>query len=190
MTSVSKPVRYIYRHKVSANLYGDGKNKRSVLSDESLKFIHERIYILELPVYGRKSYICDRIEIFKLLHNDLTDDAGRNLLILKCGDLIFYLVDKLCYLGCTDGSLMTGAEYAGFDLGTVILLSVIILLDDNERDGLNLLICSETLAAVITDPAPSDGIIIIGRSGINNSRIITSAIWTLHSALLIKDYAP
>ena len=58
---------------------------------------------------------------------------------------------------------MTGAEYAGFDLGTVILLSVIILLDDNERNGLNFLISSETLAAVITDPAPSDGIIVIGR---------------------------
>jgi hypothetical protein len=51
---------------------------------------------------------------------------------------------------------MAGTEHAGFDLGAVVLLPVIILLDDYERDGLNLLISGETLAAVITDPAPSD----------------------------------
>ena len=59
---------------------------------------------------------------------------------------------------------MARTKNAALKLGAVVGLPVLVLFDDDERDGLNLLIGGETLAAIIADTAPPDGIVILSRS--------------------------
>ena len=55
-------------------------------------------------------------------------------------------------------------KHALFNLGAVILLSVVILFYNDEWDCLHLLICSETLAAIIAQPSAPDRAVVISRS--------------------------
>ena len=75
---------------------------------------------------------------------------------------------------------MACSEHTALNLRSVIGLPVIILLDNNQRNGLHLLIGSETLTTLITDPSSSDGVVLLSRSGIYNSGILVIAKWTLH----------
>ncbi len=59
---------------------------------------------------------------------------------------------------------MTGTKHARLDLGTVICLTVVILLHYDQRDRLNLLVCGKTLVTFITHSSSPDGIILLGRS--------------------------
>ena len=59
---------------------------------------------------------------------------------------------------------MTGTQYPGLNLGTVICLTVIILLHYNKRYRLNLFICGKALITFITNTTSADGIIFLGRS--------------------------
>ncbi len=75
---------------------------------------------------------------------------------------------------------MTGFQQTGFNLGAVVNLPVLILFNDNQRYGFYLLIGGKPLAANITLPSSSNRAIIVCGSGINNSCIVFTAIWTLH----------
>ena len=57
---------------------------------------------------------------------------------------------------------MAGTQHAGFDLGTVVGLPVVIFFDDNQRDRLYLFIGRKTFAAHIAYPAAANRVIIIG----------------------------
>ena len=61
-----------------------------------------------------------------------------------------------------------------------ILLSVIILFYNNERNRLLLFVCRKSSAAFITRTSSSDRVFIFCRTRINHSRIRISTIWTSH----------
>ena len=62
-------------------------------------------------------------------------------------------------------------------------IPVIILLDDDERNGLYFLVGGKSLITLIAYPAPSDGTVIIGRPGIYNSGILMTAKRAFHKYL-------
>ena len=66
------------------------------------------------------------------------------------------------------------------DLGSAVLLPVLILLDHSQRYILHLFIGGESSAAGITKTAAANAINILYRSGINYSGIILITIWTSH----------
>ena len=76
---------------------------------------------------------------------------------------------------------MTGAQNSSLDLLTVLRFTVIVLFDDDHRDCLYLLICREPAFAGVADSASADGIILLNRSGIRNSGILTSTIRASHT---------
>ena len=149
-----------------------------------LQFVHKSVDVLELPVYGSKPYISHRLQLLQLIHNDLADDRAWNLLLLPVEDLCLHRIHQIINLVGRNRTLMAGPQHAGLTLGTVILLPDIILLDNNQRYRLHLLIGGEALAAFIAQPSTADGIIIICRSGINHPRIIAAAKGTLHMRFL------
>lgn len=75
---------------------------------------------------------------------------------------------------------MAGAQHTTLNLGTVILLSGVVFLDHNQRNGLHFLIGGKAFSAIIAKSAAADGIVVICRSGIDHSCIFTAAKWTLH----------
>jgi hypothetical protein len=79
-------------------------------------------------------------------------------------------------------------EHAALKFDSVVGLAVLILLDDDKRDGLNLLVGGETLAALIANTTSANGIVILGRSGINNSCVCVAAKRTFHGYLLERFY--
>ena len=58
---------------------------------------------------------------------------------------------------------MAGAKHPRFYLGPVVSFPVVILFNYNKRNCLYLLIGGKPLTALIANPAPSDGIVILGR---------------------------
>mgnify|MGYP003198064076 CR=1 FL=1 len=46
-----------------------------------LQFIHKGAYILKFTIYGCKADICNSIEIFEMLHDNLTDAGAGDLFI-------------------------------------------------------------------------------------------------------------
>jgi hypothetical protein len=76
---------------------------------------------------------------------------------------------------------MAGSEHTGLDLGTIILLTVVVFLDHNQRNGLHFLIGGKAFSAIIAKSAAADGIVVICRSGINYSGILTTTKRTLHA---------
>lgn len=74
----------------------------------------------------------------------------------------------------------------GLNLGAVICLPGIVLLDHHKRHGLQLLIGCEPLSAALTLSAPADGTVVIRRPGINDLCILFIAIWAFH--LFIRPF--
>jgi hypothetical protein len=81
---------------------------------------------------------------------------------------------------------MAGAEQPSLHLGTVIDFPVVILLDNDQRDRLNLLIGGKTLPAFVADPPAANGIVILRRPGIDHSRIFMAAKWTFHGTASVS----
>jgi hypothetical protein len=79
-------------------------------------------------------------------------------------DLGLDLIHGLFDLVHADRPLVAGAQNTALDLGAVIRLAVIILLDNNQRNSLDLFIRRKTFAAGIAYTAPADRIIVVGRS--------------------------
>ena len=75
---------------------------------------------------------------------------------------------------------MTGTKYTSLDFGTIVLLSVVVLLDDNQWNRLYFLIGSKTFATLVTHTTTANRIVIICRSRIYYSGIFTTAKRTLH----------
>ncbi len=129
-----------------------------------LKLVHEGVHILELSVYGCESDISYVIHILKLVHHKLTDDTAFDLLLFHAEDLGLHIVYDTGDLVGTDGTLVTCPQYTGFDLRSVVLLTILILLYNDKGNGLNLLVCGKTLAALVAYTTSSDGVILLGGS--------------------------
>ena len=76
---------------------------------------------------------------------------------------------------------VAGPKHAPFYLRPVIGLSVVILLDNDQRNRLHLLICGKSFTAFVAYPAAADGIVVLGRSRIDYSGILMAAKRTFHS---------
>ncbi len=145
-----------------------------------LEFIHECLNILELTVDRREPHVGDRIKVLEAAHDKLADLAARNFLLLAGVNLRLDLVNQLLDLVNADGSLVACAQDAALNLRAVIWLAVIVLFDDNKWNGLNLLVCRETLPAGIADSAAADGCIPVCRARVNDTCVFLSAIRTFH----------
>jgi len=84
--------------------------------------------------------------------------------ILRYKDIILYLINKLLDLSSAYRSLVTCTQNTCLYLLSVVGFTDIILLDDDKRDGLNLLICCKPLAALIANTPAPDGSIVLSRS--------------------------
>ena len=145
-----------------------------------LQLVHKCVDILKLPVYRGKTHIGNRIQIFEPVHHQLSDHPAGNLLFPPVEDLRLHIVHQLRDLICAHRALMTGAKHSRLNLGTVIGLSVIVLFDHDQGNGLHLLVGGETPAALVADTAAADGIVFIRRSGIDHARVVMTAEWTFH----------
>ena len=150
------------------------------LFEHGLQLIHEGVDILEFAINGSEPDVSHFIQILQLVHHKLTDDAARNLLVLHAENLVLHFIDKIGQLRCTDGALMTGTKNACFNLFPVIGLTIIVLLDDDQRNRLDLLICGKSLSAFITFSSSPYGIVVFCGSGINYAGIFLITIGTLH----------
>ena len=153
---------------------------KSSLFQNFLQLIHKGVYILELSVYGSKTHICYRIHLFQLVHYKLTDHITGNLFVFSAEDIVLYFIHQSGDLLGADGTFVTCTQYACLHLRPIISLPVVILLDNDQGNGLYLLIGGKSLAALITDTAAADGIVLLCRSGINYSGILMITIRTLH----------
>ena len=53
----------------------------NLLIDQFLQLIHKGTDIFKLSVHRRKAYICHRIQILQMLHNDLSDLGTADLTV-------------------------------------------------------------------------------------------------------------
>ena len=148
-----------------------------------LQLVHEGLDILEFPVDRCEADVSDRIDILDLVHYKLADIGARNFLLFPGKKLRLNFIDQTADLLGRYRTLVAGTQDSGLNLLAVILLPVVVLLDDDQRNRLNLLIRSEPLPALIALAAPPDRGIIVGRTRINYTCVVTSAKRTFHEAL-------
>ena len=98
------------------------------------------------------------------VHDHFSDFLGIDLLFLTVKDLRFDLIDHLPDLGHGNRPLMAGTENASLDLGPVVGLPVVVLLDDDHGNGLYLFIGGKASGTDVADSSSADGIILFHRS--------------------------
>ena len=103
-------------------------------------------------------------QLFQAFHNNLTDLAARNFFLFPAENRCLDRVDRCLNICCRYRTFIARPEYSAFQLSTVILLTVVVLLDHDQRYGLHLLIGCKTLVARITGSSPSDRRSVICRS--------------------------
>ena len=76
---------------------------------------------------------------------------------------------------------MAGTQNAILNLTAVIGFPVVVLLYDNYRNRLNLLVSGKPLSTGVTETSSADGTIVIRRPGIDYPRIFLTAKWAFHN---------
>ena len=92
------------------------------------QFVKKGIYVFKFAVNRSKPHIGDRIQILQFVHDQLPDHAAWDLLFFPGKNIRLHFVDQPCDLVGADRTLMAGTQHAGFDLGTVVGLPVVIFL--------------------------------------------------------------
>ena len=95
-------------------------------------------------------------------------------------NLIFYLIYNVIHLLDRDHPFSAGEHDTVVQLVPVVTFPRHVLLDHHDRYVFDFFIGGKPLAAMIADPSAPDGIILLHRSGINDSCVILITIWTFH----------
>lgn len=159
-----------------------------VLCKEVLELVEESVHVLELSVDRSKSDVRNLVKLLELVHDKIADEGTGNFLGIERKDLSLDAVDHVRDLLKGDRTLTDSKHDASLDLGSVVGFTGVILLDDEHRDGLYFLVCSESLVANVALSPASDGTPVVRRSRIDDSRVFISAKRTLHTSYYpLKD---
>jgi len=140
--------------------------------------------VAEVFVYTGEPDEGNLIDIFYSIHDSFTNCPGWNLVVELAFKFGGDIGDEHINLFEFDRSFFTGTAQAGDDFCAIKLLAASIIFEDVEAFPNEFFGGGEAMFAFLTDAPASDCKTTFGGSGINDTRIVMTTFWALHSYLL------
>ena len=120
-----------------------------------LQFIHKCTDILEFSVDRSKANISNCIQVLQMFHDNLTNAGTGNFFVCCVKNISLYRIHQRLDLFHRNRSLIAGTQNSALNLGTVILFTCLILLNDTQWNSFNFFVCRKSFSTGFThSPSP------------------------------------